>query len=185
MLGNALIRGEKVYLGPIRREHILIYTTWFQDLEFLQLLGKGALMQFTEQDETEWYERQSKSTADYQFAIYTCDDDNVIGTTALQSIHWRNRMAMFGIAIGDKNYWGKGYGREATRLMLRFGFIELNLHRIWLQVFAFNTRAIRAYEQVGFVHEVRLRESIYRDGRYHDIYQMSILRDEWNDNAWE
>lgn len=179
MLGNRLIRGEKVYLGPLQQEHVSHFAEWFADLDFLGLLGTGPLRQMTLQDEQDWFERQSKNEREYNFAVLTCADDKLIGSTGLHAIHWRNRRAEFGIAIGDKAHWGKGYGTAAARLVLNYGFWELNLHRIDLQVYAFNQRAIRSYEKLGFVHEVTRRELIYRDGQFHNVHIMSLLHHEW------
>jgi RimJ/RimL family protein N-acetyltransferase len=84
--------------------------------------------------------------------------------------------------IGEKDYWNRGYGREVMKLMLRHGFNTLNLHRIWLRVFEHNVRGIRAYEHAGFIHEGRLRQVAFREGRYYDLMVMSVLRPEWQDS---
>ena len=86
---------------------------------------------------------------------------------------------MFHITIGEKDAWGLGYGSEATALMLEHAFERLGLHRVALSVFAFNERAIRAYRKAGFVVEGRARQSIWRDGRYWDELQMSMLDSDW------
>lgn len=82
--------------------------------------------------------------------------------------------------LGEKAWWNKGYGTEAMRLMLRHGFETLNLHRIWLQVYANNQRGLRAYEKAGFQHEGIYREGHYQAGKYHDVFLMSVLRQEWD-----
>ena len=84
-----------------------------------------------------------------------------------------------GIFSGDKDYWNQGYGSDAMRLLLKYGFNSLNLNRIYLHVFDTNPRAIRAYEKVGFVHEGRLRQDIFLNGSYVDVLMMSVLRSEW------
>jgi RimJ/RimL family protein N-acetyltransferase len=179
MLGNRLIRGEKVYLGPLRVDDAPRFAEWFADLEFLALLGTNPLRQMTLQTEQQWLEAQVKNENSYQFGIYTCSDNEIIGSAGLHAPHWRNRSAELGIAVGNKAFWGKGYGTEASRLVLNYGFWELNLHRISLLVYAYNHRAIRSYEKLGFVHEVVRREAVYRDGHYYDILVMSLLRHEW------
>ena len=90
-----------------------------------------------------------------------------------------DRKAEFGINLGDVAYQNKGFGTEAARLAIRFGFEELNLNRIGLSVFANNTRAIRCYQKAGFVQEGCLRQAFYRSGQFHDEYRFAILRDEW------
>ena len=105
----------------------------------------------------------------------------MIGNSGFFNIDWRNRGAELGIVIGDKAYWNKGYGTEVMRLLLHHGFTTLNLHRIFLRVFEGNPRAIRAYEKAGFVHEGRMRQAEFRDGKYLDVLLMSVLRPEWQE----
>ena len=83
----------------------------------------------------------------------------LIGTYAFDDIDWRIRSAEFGIMIGDKTYWNRGYGTEAVRLLCQHGFNTLNLNRIFLHVFENNPRAIRAYEKAGFILEGRERQA--------------------------
>ena len=105
--------------------------------------------------------------------------DRLIGNCGLFGFDWKNRFAEFGILIGEKDAWGHGYGTDAARLILRFGFDELNLNRVWLRVYDFNPRAGRAYKKAGYVQEGIYRQALYREGAYHDIHVMSVLRDEW------
>ena len=84
-----------------------------------------------------------------------------------------------GLFIGLPELWDQGLGRDVMRTLLRFGFEQMNLHRTYLRVFAENQRAIHLYETVGFQHEGRWRHAEFRNGRYHDLLWMSVLRDEW------
>jgi RimJ/RimL family protein N-acetyltransferase len=86
---------------------------------------------------------------------------------------------MLGIFIGDPADTGKGYGSDALRAIVSFGFAELRLERIWLDVYAYNDAARRVYDRVGFVHEGTLRHALYRNGAFQDVHRMSILREEW------
>jgi len=104
----------------------------------------------------------------------------LIGTTGLHRIDFKNRHAGFGIAIGDKQAWGKGYGTEATFLVARYGFETLNLNRIWLHVYDFNPAGMRCYEKVGYAREGVLRQDHFSEGRYADTIVMAILRQEWD-----
>ena len=83
-----------------------------------------------------------------------------------------------GIGIGDKTYWGQGYGREAVQLLVDYGFRHHNLHKVWLEVHGRNQRAIRAYRACGFVEEGRLRQHVWSDGAYDDLVIMGVLRPE-------
>jgi RimJ/RimL family protein N-acetyltransferase len=86
-----------------------------------------------------------------------------------------------GLGIGDRNDWGKGYGTDAMKIILRFAFTELNLRRVTLTVFEYNPRAIRSYEKVGFRHEGRLRSILLRDGKRWDMLYMGILAEDWKE----
>jgi len=112
-------------------------------------------------------------------AVHVRDDDRLIGTCALSQLDADNGSALFHITIGEKDAWGRGYGTEATRLMVGHAFSGLGLHRVGLTVFAFNDRAIRSYRSVGFVVEGRAREAIWRDGRWWDEISMSMLDSDW------
>ncbi len=101
------------------------------------------------------------------------------GNAGFFNLEWTNRSAELGIFIGDKSRWDQGYGTEAVRVMLRHAFNTLNLHRIYLRVFASNARARRSYEKAGFILEGTLRQAVFRHGTYVDMHIMSILRAEW------
>ncbi len=113
-----------------------------------------------------------------RFAIETKDGVH-IGTVNFHQTLPEDRRASLGIMIGEKEYWSKGYGTDAMRTLLRFGFEEMNLHRIELTVHAGNERALACYRKCGFVEEVRLRQHRYAQGAYHDTLWMGILREEW------
>jgi len=131
--------------------------------------------------EEKWFEgmleRQGRDA--YHFVICRIEDDVPLGTIGLFDVNLLNGSAGIGIAIGEKSYWGKGYGTDAMNALLDFGFGQLRLERMWLEVFAFNDRAQRSYEKSGFVVEGRGRHAVYVHGRYEDEIHMAILREEW------
>lgn len=106
-------------------------------------------------------------------------DGRLIGSTKLWRISEQNRSAMLTIYIGERQNWGRGYGTEALRLILREGFGRLGLKRVELHVFDFNERAIRSYEKAGFLREGMRRQALSRGATYHDIWVMGILREEF------
>jgi RimJ/RimL family protein N-acetyltransferase len=120
-----------------------------------------------------------QGTTDYHFVICRLTDDEPIGTAGLHGLDLVNGVAEFGISIGEKKEWNKGYGTDALRAICDFGFGELRLHRIELQVYAGNARGRRSYEKAGFTIDGTLRERHYAEGRYEDVLVMSLLRDEW------
>ena len=113
-------------------------------------------------------------------AIPVRGTERLIGSCAFGQLDPDNGSALFHITIGEKDAWGHGYGTETSRLMVEHAFGSLGLHRIALAVFEFNARAIRAYLRAGFRVEGRSREAIWRDGRWWDEIQMSVLSDEWS-----
>jgi ribosomal-protein-alanine N-acetyltransferase len=108
------------------------------------------------------------------------DGDRLIGAVGLQAIDFRSRHANFGMAIGVAAEWGKGYGTEATRLMVQYAFATLNLQRVWLHVVEYNERGVRCYERAGFQKEGLLRQEHFREGRYWNTHLMAILRGDWD-----
>jgi len=110
-------------------------------------------------------------------------DGKMIGGCGLSNFNHTAQTCELGIGIGDKDYWGRGYGREALRLLLDYAFRLRNFRKVWLWVHADNERAIRAYRACGFVEEGRLRQHVFSNGRYVDAVYMGIFRDEWEARA--
>lgn len=174
-----LVRGERVYLRPSERNDLPAFVRWLNDAEVADQLAVRAPISMAMEEA--WFERMlaSQGTTDYHFVLCLIDDDRPIGTVGLHRVDLQNGSAEFGIAIGEKDEWGKGYGTEALRAICDFGFGQLRLERIALEVYATNQRGIRAYEKAGFVHEGTLRHARYQHGRYLDVHVMSRLRSEW------
>ncbi len=173
-------RGDKVELGPVQREYLLKYVEWLNDWEVSRFLTPGIPFLLNLDDETDWFERQRQDKDNIVFAILTLPEKQLIGNCGVHRLDWKNRSGLFGIVIGDKNYWNKGYGTDATRTLLRFAFEQLGLNRVELEVYDFNPRAIRAYEKAGFRRDGVRRQALYRDGAFHDVYLMGILREDWD-----
>lgn len=150
---------------------------WNRDSEYQQLLDSGPAQLWTPKNMKEWWEKHIDEL--YGFTIHTLEDDRVIGIVDLGGINWVNRDSWVGIGIGERDYWGKGYGTDAMRLIVRFGFEQLNLNRITLNVFGYNQRAIQSYLKCGFKEEGRLRQWMQRGGERHDLVFMGILRKDW------
>ena len=181
--GADLLKGELVHLDALDRSDIETLGPWWTNLDLIQYLSQGAAFPKTMEDEVEWFERQRKDSGTFTFAIRRNDDMSLIGTASLFSFNWRIRKCVFGISIGDPSAWGRGYGTDATRIVIRYGFEELNLNRIQLHVYEYNERARRAYEKAGFTVEGRLREAVYREGRHYDELVMAVLRSEWTSSS--
>jgi RimJ/RimL family protein N-acetyltransferase len=150
---------------------------WNRNSEYQQLLDSGPSNLWTVQQIREWIEKNYNDL--YAFSIHTLADDRIIGSVDLNGIQWTAGDAWVGICIGEPELWGKGYGREAMQLILRFGFEQLNLKRISLTVFEYNQRAYHSYLKLGFREEGRLRQWMQRGGERYDMIYMGILREEW------
>lgn len=177
-----MILGKRLRLRALERTDIPRCVTWLNDPEVRKnLLVYRPLSLAQEED---WYESMLKRPADehvFCIEVQTPQGWTTIGNTGFHNLDWRNRSAEVGLFIGEKQFWGKGYGGDTLRLMLRYAFNQLNLNKVYLNVFSTNQRGIRCYEKIGFVHEGRMREDIYQDGQYIDVFIMSVLRSEWKD----
>lgn len=155
------------------------FACWDRDMEYMRLLDSDPRHLLTVKQIKAEIEKEEAEAQEIQFAIRTLADDRLIGFVDLDGITWAHGDSFVGIGIGDRAYWGKGYGTDAMRVLLRYAFTELNLYRLSLNVFSYNLRAVRAYEKVGFVIEGRQRQALRRDGQYHDLIFMGVLRDDW------
>ena len=158
---------------------------WGSDSEYLRLLDSEPANRFSVKQMTEWVQKDQEKDppAFYFFAIRTLEDDRLVGFTGLDGDAFPHGDSFVGISIGEREFWGKGYGTDAMKVILRYAFQELNLRRVSLGTFEYNPRAVRSYEKAGFVHEGRLRKFLLREGRRWDILIMGILREEWRARA--
>lgn len=178
---NPFIIGKKTYLRPIDADDIDQFVTWLNDEEVRQYLSIAT--PFNNIREREWVDNLYKDNSNIILGIVVKESNKHIGNIGLHKISTINRHAELGIFIGDKDSWSKGYGTEAIKLIVDYGFNQLNLHRIYLEVLDFNKRAERSYEKAGFNKEGTNREHIFKNGKYCDLHIMSILRTEWENGA--
>jgi RimJ/RimL family protein N-acetyltransferase len=174
---NPFLIGRSVYLRSLEKEDAPPLVRWLNDPEVNRLLLPRRPLNLAM--EQEYLQHVNQSDTDLALGIVVLQTDQLIGATGFHEIDFRCRHASFGIVLGDKSAWGKGYGTEATRLLLGYAFESLNLNRVWLHVYEYNARALRVYDKLGFRREGVLRQHTYRDGRYWDTITMGILRDEW------
>lgn len=179
MYGDDLLIGEKIRLTAITRDDLPAFLRWMNSMEIRRLLGQEQAIPFNMEDQTGWYEQSNKKPAQRPMAIRTLEDNTLIGNCGVMQVNHAARHCMVGIVIGEREYWGRGYGSDALNVLLRYIFMEMNLNRVGLEVYSYNTRAIKAYAKVGFVQEGVLREMVLRDGDYYDMHIMGILHREW------
>lgn len=178
-----MIYGERVRLRASEREDIPTFVRWFNDPEVRQYLLMYLPM--SRAKEEQWFEEHLKARDDFFFVIECRQGEEwlPIGTAGLHRVDWKNSLATLGISLGKKSFWNQGLGTDAVRTLVHFAFTELNLHRVQLEVYDFNPRARRCYEKVGFRLEGTRRQALYRQGCYHDIHIMGILREEFSAGA--
>jgi len=173
-----VLEGSRVALRRHVPENLAAFRRWYSDPEIARLARYQEAPMRPDEIERFFAARVVGDDA-LAMAIHELATDRLVGTCAFSQLDGDNGSALYHITIGEKDAWGRGYGTEATRLMLDHAFGTLGLHRIALFVFEFNERAIRAYRRCGFVIEGRARESIYRDGRWWDELAMSVLERDW------
>ncbi|HUW45894.1 MAG TPA: GNAT family protein [Dehalococcoidia bacterium] len=176
-----MLKGKSVLLRPVKKSDISYFLKWFNDPEVIQYLC--LYLPMTEMSEEKYIEElgttRAKSDAPFVIEVIEGASTKPIGNCGLHKINSKDHNATLGIVIGEKDYWSKGYGTEATRLLINYGFQQLNLHRISSAAFAFNERSIKLHKKVGFREEGRLRQAMFKNGQYHDHVEFGILREEW------
>lgn len=174
-----IVRGERVYLRAPERSDIPTFVGWFNDSETTAFLSMRAPMSLALEEG--WFVEMVKNEGKdaYHFVICRLADDMPIGTIGLFALDKLNGSAGIGISIGEKQLWGQGLGTDAMFALLDFGFGNLRLERMWLDVYDFNARARKSYLKCGFVSEGMQRNAMYKRGRFFDVELMSILRSEW------
>jgi RimJ/RimL family protein N-acetyltransferase len=158
-----------------------VLARWSEDADYLRALDSDYARPVSAHEFATRLAPGQNDPNKVEFHLRTLQDDRLIGFAALHSIEWNNGAALLAIGIGESANRGKGYGTDALRLILRYAFDELNLHRVGLDVIANNTPAIRAYQRAGFQREGTMRDAVLRDGSRHDRIFMGILRHEWQD----
>jgi RimJ/RimL family protein N-acetyltransferase len=178
------LEGERVRLRPHELRDAPTMQRWVNEPDIRYFLGSAAF-QFSLAKEERIIREASVNDWEHGFhfsveATDTADGEPLlIGSIGLRNLDPRARHADVGILIGEREYWDGGYGTDAMRTLCRFGFEDLDLHRIELFLTDFNPRAFRSYEKLGFVFEGRQRERGYIGGRYYDFLLMGLLRHEF------
>jgi RimJ/RimL family protein N-acetyltransferase len=178
------IEGSLVVLRRHSRDNLRDFMRWYQDPEVARLTRYQDGPMRPEEIER-FFTMRALGTDSLAMGIHVRETNRLIGSCAFSQLDGDNGSALFHITIGERDAWGHGYGGEATSLMVDHAFSSLGLHRVALSVFAFNERAIRAYQRVGFAHEGKSREAIWRDGRWWDEIHMSVLEPEWRARRWQ
>lgn len=183
-IAQQLFVGENICLAPIDHEKDPeIESRWTHDPTYLRLLSPELARPLSAAQIKKKYEAIEKEMEEsrnlFYFPIRMRSDDRLIGFARLSWIEWSNGNGYIDLGIGDAQDRGRGYGSEALRLLLRYAFAELNLHRLTAMMGAYNLCALHVFQKAGFVEEVRRRQSLYRDGQRWDLIHLGLLRSEW------
>jgi diamine N-acetyltransferase len=168
-----MLRRTDVALVPVERDDLPMLFKWINDRDLV--LMSAPYRPIPQLRHELWFENMQKREDVHLFGIRHLESGRLIGSCQLLGVHPIHRQAELQVRIGDADARGHGYGTQAVELLVRFGFLDLHLHRISLHVFADNAVAIRTYEKVGFRREGLLRDGAYIDGRYVDVVIMGIL----------
>lgn len=172
------IVGERIALGPLRRDLLPVYQRWINEFATMRTLALHP-SPMTLEAQTAWYESIAQNPTERVFTIYERETMQPIGNTGLHEVDHRNRTATFGLLIGESDARGKGYGTEATQLILDYAFTALRLHNVMLTVYSFNLAARRVYEKVGFRQIGSRRECRWMGGQLWDEIFMDCLASEF------
>jgi RimJ/RimL family protein N-acetyltransferase len=178
-----LLKGDLVRLSAFDHEELSkAYAAWNRDTELTRLMDTRAVRLNSVKAISSFFEKEmlEPSPVSYFFSIRALEDDRLLGDINIDVINnWGSGDSFVGLGIGNRADWGKGYGTDAMKLILRFAFTELNLRRVTLTVFEYNPRAIHSYEKAGFKIEGRARGALLKDGKRWDMFYMGILREDW------
>ncbi|MGN7384413.1 MULTISPECIES: GNAT family N-acetyltransferase [unclassified Paenibacillus] len=174
-----LFESSKITFRKMTAEDAELYHEWRNDLEVMHTTNP--YLDIYPLEETRSFVQQVilGSPSSKSYIVMDKETGTPIGITSLINIDLKNRNAECIIDIGNRAYWGQGYGKETLRLLLDYAFLEMNLHRVSLRVFSFNDKAVKLYEKLGFQHEGISRQCLFRGGAWHDIVHMGLLQREY------
>lgn len=169
---------HRIYLRALEPDDYLVSVKWRNDPEIQQMIG-GHSYFVSPETEKKWVMDSINSRDRTVLAICLVENDKYIGNVMLQEIDWINRTGRVPLMIGDKSEWHKGYALEARMMMLRFAFEERGLHRIYAYILESNKASIKLHERCGFKKEGLFRQSVYKNGQYHNQVIMGVIKEEF------
>lgn len=169
---------KRIYLRALEPDDYKVSINWRKDDAIWDMLG-GTKHFVSEAFEKKWVENTIFNSSDVKLAICTIEDNKYIGNVYMTDIDDIKRSCHSHILIGDKDYWGKGYAREALKEALKYMFEERNIHRVQANVLESNLQSLKMHQKCGYKIEGLMRESVYKSGKYQNQYILSILKDEF------
>lgn len=175
------LKGNLIYLKKLDKNYIEEYWEGFNNCDIESMIFTGTQQVFSKTDIENYLENISSDRSRVDFLIFSKGSNKIIGEVVINDIDRNNRSGNIRIIINKKEDFSKGYGTEAMILALNYGFGMFNLHRIELEAFPFNPRAVHVYEKIGFKREGIRRDGAYYNHKYYDTITMSILEDEFRE----
>ncbi|WP_210125277.1 GNAT family protein [Staphylococcus sp. GDY8P85P] len=165
---------SQINLRALKKSDSNLILNWMKNEKLRYLIG--TVYPITELEHENWFQNRMLEKDNRMFVI-DLDNEKSIGIVGFKNLDWVNRNSELFIYIGDEEYWGKGYGTQALELIIKFAFNNLNLHMLYLEVFAYNKNATKTYERLGFKQDGILRQSKFQDGKYYDKIIMSKINE--------
>lgn len=178
-----LLKSANIKLTAVEDSDLSAVEIWFNDVRFLRHYDMTPAIPRSYRQTEAFIKDFETSDEKLIFAVRTNDRSKIIGIVGFEEIIWSNGVATAFIGIGEEDYTGKGLGKEAMKLLLDFGFSELNFYRVQLNVISSNEAAIRLYESLGFTREGTYRNFIFRDSKRLDMYLYGMLKPEWDNKT--
>lgn len=175
--GAGILSGARVRLRPTTESDLPLLAEWWTHPDWAVLQQHTVRPRPREAVEAMFRGWSTNDDTGVGYSI-TTQDGELIGHATIYGATMPARIGTYAIIVGP-DHTGRGYGTEATRVMLRYAFDEMGLNKVELQTWAFNTRAIRVYEKAGFVREGVCRARTFHNGQFHDEVLMGVLADEW------
>lgn len=173
-----------LYLSNIEKDDMVTLYRWFSDSEFLKYYDYYPPIPQTKDEVNKTFKDYTEKKESKVFGIKMVQNDSIIGIAGFDDIIFENSVATLFIGIGNSSLRGKGYGKETMNLLLNYGFNNMKLHRIQLNVLEFNFPAIKLYEKSGFKKEGIFREFVLRDNKRYDLFLYGLLKSEWDLLSW-
>ena len=175
------LNGNIVYLKKLDKEYTEEYWENFKNTSIETMIFTGSAQAFNKTEIENYIDRVAADSDRVDFLIFSKQDNKIVGEVVINEVDRNNRCGNIRVLINRKEDFSKGYGTEAMILALNYGFGMFNLHRIELEAYPFNNRAIHVYEKIGFKREGLRRDGAYYNHKYYDMITMSFLENEFRE----
>ncbi|WLR41777.1 GNAT family protein [Bacillus carboniphilus] len=177
---NHFLTGRTILLKQMEQHHLEQFAQFENETGALLLANDDIPFPTKIEDTATFFNNISSKKEEFIFGIFDKESNELIGSCGVFAINWKNSTCYVGISIGSQ-WQNKGFGTDTMNTLISFIFHYININKIKLQVFSFNSSAIRSYEKCSFKKEGILRNEIFRFGTFHDVYLYGLLREEWNE----